>query len=146
MSIDLSKIDAKIKKLEQWKQTLSEMLSDTEGSHILNELLSSPNGNNNATAPFVAPATTIPMRFPRLKSTKQGKLEAAILEGSLKFTEPFEARQLMNQLLSQSFHFSRSEPMLELGVGLRKLVAANRLRVVREKVGRVGRLYEKVLP
>ncbi|SPE29418.1 hypothetical protein SBA2_450034 [Acidobacteriia bacterium SbA2] len=137
MNFDLSRIDAKIKKLEQWKRVLDEMYGDPEGRIIIEDLLNSANGNHNAKAPTVVARA-------RKKPTKKAKLEAAILEACEKFSGPFGSRELLNSLLSQNFKFSRRDPMVELGSGLRWLLKENKIRVVREKIGRAGREYERV--
>jgi len=145
MNIDLSKVDAKIRKLERWKNALEEILADPEGRQFLGELIVSPNGDGDLS---VSPAVTLepmPARIVRRKGTKKSQLAAAIMDASEELKNPFGARDVVSLLVQKSFKFSR-DPMVQVGVVLRQLVAEGKLKVMREKIGRVGRLYTKVLP
>jgi hypothetical protein len=67
------------------------------------------------------------------------------MDASEELKNPFGARDVVSLLVQKSFKFSR-DPMVQVGVVLRQLVAEGKLKVMREKIGRVGRLYTKVLP
>jgi len=137
MNIDLSRFDEKIRRMEKWRNLLAEMLADPAGSQILYELVS-PNGSKTATDSAVV------VRTPR-KLTKKAKIEAAVLRVSETFSQPFGSHELVDLLKKENFNFSR-DPMIETGSALRRLIRDTRIRVVREKSGRIGRLYERVLP
>jgi hypothetical protein len=142
MNIDLSKLDAKIRKLEQWKAALAEMWEDNEGREILQELVSSNGHRAHAPRALVTPVS---VNRVRAKLTKKAKLDLAILEACEQLGKPFGLREMFSTLVGRGFKFSRHDPITELGAGLRRLYRAGKLKIARERRGTIGRLYERVL-
>lgn len=151
MNIDLSKAREKIRKQERWANLLDEILADPDGDVFLTELIVSSNSHGDSSAqtasPFPAPApAAVPKIAVRRNGTKKSRLATAVIQAADHFNNPFGARDLLSVVINQrGYNFTR-DPMLELAGVLRQLVAENKLKVVKEKIGRGGRLYTKVLP
>lgn len=141
VSQSLSKIDARIKKLERWKSVLSEMLADAEGKETLKEVASSLNGNH-PTVPREQRRLVMPQRT----QTKSSLIDAAIVDAAEGLNRSFSSHEIMDILSDRGFHFSREDRMTEVGASMRRLLASGRVAIEKEKEGTVGRLYQLILP
>lgn len=139
-SLSLSKIDARIRKLENWKAVLAEMIEDAEGRETLREVAAGLNGRIS-----MVPREQRRLPIPPSIQTKGARLDAAIVEVADGMGRPFSSREVMEALSERDFPFSRENRMTEIGAAMRRLRKANKVRVVREKEGFLGRLYERVL-
>jgi hypothetical protein len=139
MSFDFSLLRAKAKKYAEWERVLTEMVNDAEGCEVLKTFLISENGHRSSIS---KPASA--RQMPLKPTTKKAQLRAALIEAAGEFDRPFGASEMMEALNRRNFQFSMSDHSVELGGGLRLLVADGTFRVEREKVGRIGRLYAMV--
>jgi hypothetical protein len=136
----LSRVRLKLKKWTEWANLIDSIESDPDGKEFLKELLDellSTNGHK--------PLAKAPDRLRRDTKNAQKRLDS-ILAVCSNFQEPFGLRDLVDSLEKNSFKFRRDDHDVETGAALRKLVGERKLIVVREKVGKVGRLYQRVSP
>jgi hypothetical protein len=134
MTINLSRVNEKLRKWTQWTSLLNSISSDPDGKEFLAQVFST-NGTQ-AVAKSGSPV--------RRSRTVARRLDD-VIEACKNFQQPFGLRELVGALESRNFNFRRGDRDVETGSLLRGLLTDNKIRVVREKVGKVGRLYE-VLP
>jgi len=136
MTLDLSRMQSKVRKWAEWTAQLNAIASDPDGKDFLSEVLSS-NGNS----PKVGLATS-----PKRRAQKTTNRINAIWQACGSFQQPFGLRDLIEALQKQNFQFKRGDPNIEIGWALRELLADSKLTVTRERHGTVGRLYQRVSP
>jgi hypothetical protein len=134
--MNLSVIRLKAKKWTEWANLIDSISSDPDGKEFLDEVFPT-NGNKPI------------MRFPRTqrRDTKKAQKRLDVILGVCsEFQQPFGLRELVDALDKNDFRFRREDRDVETGAALRNLVKDNKLTVVREKSGTIGRLYQRVSP
>src|ERR1035437_4060490 len=136
MSIDVEKVDAKIRKLEQLKRLASDLASDPELMSLLETVM--VNGSTSEPAPAREPAKEINGRNipkPPADRAVRGAVIGAIKAAAMRCEKPFSGYALAEKMQAEGFAFVSKKPGLAVIECLKSLQKKGVVRVSRRGIG-----------
>ena len=144
MNVNLTAIDARIRKL----QKLRELLNDEETLELISDpevmaMLQPTNGANGSKPMLPEPVTTDDTvnADAALATPAEGSLRRRVLDIA-RTTGRFEARYIVEILLQTGYSFDASDPMIAVNTALRALIKKKFIKLVRAGSGRMPHTYE----
>ena len=144
MAVNLTTIDARIRKLQKLRSLLAddetrELIADPEVMTLLRDSVSS-NGNGKP-AQQAASAASEESEETGERLPAEGSIKRKVLDTARTFTGKFDTRMIVDQMVRDGVNFGR-DPMLSVNQAMRHLARKNLIRLVRLGSGRQPNIYE----